>query len=455
MTSHPALLYAEPAVFWLDSPDRPTPRAALDEPVEADLVVVGGGFSGLWTALLAKQREPDRSVVLLEAEEIGWAASGRNGGFCSASLTHGYENGLARFPHEIDLLERLGAENLDAIERTVAEFGIDCDFRRAPSLAVATEPHQVPWLREGKGEFLDTEAVRGLVNSPTYLAGLLGDEPLALVDPARLSWGLARAAEELGVRIFENSGVTGLRRNGGRIIVSTSGAQVAARKVALGTNAFPSLVRRTRLHTVPVYDYVLMTEPLTEAQRDSVNWRNGAGIDDVANQFHYYRMTADNRILWGGYDAIYYFGKKIKAEYDQRDATFDKLAAQFFDTFPQLEGLRFTHRWGGAIDTCTRFCAFFGTAHRADVAYATGYTGLGVGATRFGAEVMLDLLAGEETERTRLEMVRRKPLPFPPEPLAYAGIQLTRRSLDKADRNEGRRGPWLRTLDRFGLGFDS
>jgi glycine/D-amino acid oxidase-like deaminating enzyme len=453
--SHASLQQAEPAVFWLDSPHRPAPRDPVTEPVEADLVVVGGGFSGLWTALIAKQRDPSRSVVLLEGQEIGWAASGRNGGFCSASLTHGHDNGLARFPNEIDLLERLGAENLDAIERTVAEFSIDCDFRRAPSLAVATAPHQVPWLREGKGEFLDAEAVRGLVSSPTYLAGLLGDEPLALVDPARLSWGLARAAEELGVRIFEHSPVAGLTRTGGRLAVTTPRAEVAARKVALGTNAFPSLVRRTRLHTVPVYDYVLMTEPLTESQRDAVNWRNGAGIDDVANQFHYYRMTADNRILWGGYDAVYYYGKHLKAEYDQRGATFDKLAAQFFETFPQLEGLHFTHRWGGAIDTCTRFCAFYGTAHKGDVGYAVGYTGLGVGATRFGAEVMLDLLAGQETERTRLEMVRSKPLPFPPEPLAYAGIQLTRRSLDKADRNEGRRDLWLRTLDRFGLGFDS
>ena len=457
--SHPALQDARSTAYWLDSPDRPAPRAALTGELEADLVVVGGGFSGLWSALIAKQRDPQRSVVLLEAQEVGWAASGRNGGFCSASLTHGYENGLSRFPDELETLDRLGAENLDAIERTVAEFAIDCDFRRAPGIGVATEPHQVEWLREGPGEFLDGEAIRALVNSPTYLAGKIGDEPLALVDPARLCWGLARAAEELGVRIFDRSPVTGLRRQGGRrgdrVVASTSGGAVAARKVALGTNAFPSLVRRTRWHTVPVYDYVLMTEPLSESQRESVNWSNGAGLDDLGNQFHYYRMTADHRILWGGYDAIYHFGRRVKPEYDLRGLTFDKLAEQFFDTFPQLAGLRFTHRWGGAIDTCTRFCAFFGTAHRGDVAYAVGYTGLGVGASRFGAEVMLDLLSGEETERTRLDLVRSKPLPFPPEPFAYAGIQLTRSSLARADRQQGRRDLWLRTLDRLGLGFDS
>ncbi len=131
------------------------------------------------------------------------------------------------------------------------------------------------------------------------------------------------------------------------------------------------------------------------------------------------------------------------------------LAEQFFETFPQLEGLAFSHRWGGVIDTCTRFAAFFGTAYGGRAAYALGYTGLGVAATRFGADVMLDLLDGVPTERTELEMVRRTPLPFPPEPLRAIGINATRWSLDHADRHEGRRNLWLRGLDRAGLGFDS
>ena len=176
---------------------------------------------------------------------------------------------------------------------------------------------------------------------------------------------------------------------------------------------------------------------------------------DSANQFHYYRLTEDNRILWGGYDAVYHFGRRVQPRHDQRPETFDLLAEHFFETFPQLEGLRFTHHWGGAIDTCTRFSAFFGTAVGGRVAYALGYTGLGVGATRFGARVMLDLLDGRHSEATELEMVRRRPLPFPPEPLAYAGIQLTRWSLARADDSGGRRNLWLRTLDRLGLGFDS
>ena len=198
-----------------------------------------------------------------------------------------------------------------------------------------------------------------------------------------------------------------------------------------------------------------MTEPLSAAQLASLGWRDRRGASDMGNQFHYFRLTRDNRILWGGYDAVYYNGGRTHDELVSRPATFAALASHFFGTFPQLEGVAFTHAWGGVIDTCSRFCAFFGTAHAGRLAYAAGYTGLGVGASRFAGQVMLDLLAGADTERTRLAMVRSRPVPFPPEPLRSAVIQLTRSSLARADRNEGRRDAWLRLLDRIGLGYDS
>jgi glycine/D-amino acid oxidase-like deaminating enzyme len=446
---------AAPLSFWLDTPDRPAPRTALSAPTDCDLAVVGGGYTGLWTALLAKERNPDRDVVLLESDRIGWAASGRNGGFCAASLTHGEANGRSRFAAEYDRLDQFGQQNLDAIEQTVARYGIDCDFRRTGELSVATEQYQVDDLRAAGGEFLDRDAVRAQVDSPTYLAGSWDRHRTALLDPARLAWGLAAAAESLGVRIVENTPVRALESDGAAMVLVTPGGRVRAAQVALGTNAFPTLLRRLRLYTVPVYDYVLMTEPLTPDQLAAIGWTNRQGVGDSANQFHYYRLTADNRILWGGYDAVYYFGRQVRARFDQRPPTFARLAEHFFTTFPQLRGLRFSHRWGGAIDTCTRFCAFFGTGYAGRVAYALGYTGLGVGSTRFGADVMLDLLTGRPTERTALQMVRTRPLPFPPEPLAFAGIELTRRSLARADRNDGQRNLWLRSLDRLGLGFDS
>ncbi|MFE9457864.1 NAD(P)/FAD-dependent oxidoreductase [Streptomyces californicus] len=464
-TAASSLSGAKPVPFWLDDPERPDALPALTGDEHTDLLVVGGGYSGLWTALIAKERDPDRDVVLIEGHEVGWAASGRNGGFCAASLTHGLANGVERWPDEIAKLEELGERNLDAIEAAVARYGIDCEFERTGEIDVATEPHQLQELREWHEEivklgitgvdFLDRDALRAEVDSPTFLGGLWDRRGVAMLHPAKLAWGLKRACRELGVRIYEHTRGLELARSGEGMAVRTPYGRVFARRVALGTNIFPSLVKRVRPYTVPVYDYALMTEPLTPAQRESIGWKGRQGLGDSANQFHYFRLSADNRILWGGYDAIYPYGGKLNADLDQRPETFLKLAEQFFTCFPQLSGVRFSHAWGGAIDTCSRFTAFFGTAHQGRVAYAAGYTGLGVGSTRFGADVMLDLLSGEETERTRLEMVRSKPMPFPPEPFAWAGIEITRRSLAHADDNGGRRNLWLKTMDKLGLGFDS
>ncbi|WP_424211523.1 NAD(P)/FAD-dependent oxidoreductase [Streptomyces sp. BI20] len=465
-TAARSLSEARPVSFWLDDPGRPAPLPALTEDERCDLLVVGGGYSGLWTALIAKERDPDRDVVLVEGHEVGWAASGRNGGFCAASLTHGIANGMARWPGELARLEELGADNLDAIEAAVAKYGIDCDFERTGEIDVATAPHQVAELRElhaeaerlglaGNSVWLDRDALRAEVDSPTFLGGLWDRDGVAMLHPAKLAWGLKRACLDLGVRIYENTRATELVNAGPGMIVRTPYGRILARRVALGTNVFPNLVKRVRPYVVPVYDYALTTEPLTGEQLAAIGWKNRQGLGDSANQFHYFRITADNRILWGGYDAIYPYGGRLDPERDRRPETYLKLAEHFFACFPQLAGVRFTHAWGGAIDTCARFSAFFGAAHQGKVAYAAGYTGLGVGATRFGAEVMLDLLAGERTERTALEMVRTKPMPFPPEPFKWTGIALTKWSLAHADTHGGHRNLWLRTMDRFGLGFDS
>jgi glycine/D-amino acid oxidase-like deaminating enzyme len=325
------LATAAPVSFWLDRLDRPPLGDTLAGVHRADLTVVGGGYSGLWTALLAKQAEPAAEVILLEGDRVAWAATGRNGGFCEASLTYGEVNGRDRFASEFYHLEQLGRANLDAIGAFVADHHVDCGWEATGVLTVATSPWQIDGLEPARAGYLGAEAVRAEVDSPTYLGGRWDAEEGVLVDPAALAWGLRQACLDAGVEIFERSAVTGLQR-------------------------------------------------------------------------------AD---------------------------------------------LSFTRRWGGAIDTCSRFCAFFGTAMGGRVAYAAGYTGLGVGATRFGARVMLDLLAGAPTELTELQMVKTKPVPFPPEPLGWAAVQATRWSIARADANGGRRNLWLRLLDRAGLGFDS
>jgi glycine/D-amino acid oxidase-like deaminating enzyme len=448
--------------YWLDRPDRPEPRPRLEAPITADLLVVGAGFSGLWTAYEAAMRHPDLDIVLVDGGRVGYAASGRNGGFVSASLTHGIANGMTRWPQDMPELQRLGQDNLEAIAATVVAEDIDCDFIRSGEISVAVEDYQIDDLQQTRDlarsigvelDLLSGEQVRHALQSPTYLAGLKDNHGVAMVDPARLAWGLAAACERRGVRIYEHTPVRTLGRIGAGILAGTDHGRIRAGRVALATSAYPPLLSRLGHFIIAVYDSVLMSEPLSAQQRDMIGWQGREGFADSGNQFHYYRITEDARILWGGYDASYY-GDMGPHREDNPDA-YGRLAEHFFATFPQLEGLKFTHRWSGAIDTCSRFSAFWGTAMGGRVSYSVGFTGLGVGASRFGAEVMLDLLWGEDTERTRLSMTRTKPIPFPPRPLRDAAIGVTRWSINRADEHAGKRNLWLRTLDRMGLGFDS
>jgi glycine/D-amino acid oxidase-like deaminating enzyme len=455
------LEHAEPACFWLDRPERPEPAPPLEGEVRTDLAIVGGGFTGLWAAVLAKEAEPGRDVLLIEADAVAEHASGRNGGFIDASITHGLDHGLHRFPDEIETLYALGKANYRQIIDTLERYGIEAGHEDVGVLVVATRPHEVEALRAGLQErlhlqpdthWLERDALRAELDSPTYLGGLWrGDS--GLVDPARLAWGLRAAALSLGVRIFENTRMQSLAPAGGEMLLVCPHGRVRARQVLLATNAFRTGLSRMRSRVIPVWDYVLVTEPLSAAQRASIGWQRRQGISDAAAHFHYYRLTEDDRILWGGYDAIYHFGSRLERAHQQRAESHALLAQHFFETFPQLEGLRFTHRWGGPIASTTRFTMTVGSAHARRVAWAIGYTGMGVGASRFGARAALEQLAGEG-ETLALRFIRRKPVPWPPEPLRWLGVHFTQRALARFDKT-GRRGPWLWLLDAAGVGFDS
>ena len=458
-----SLADAKPVPFWLDDPDRPAPEPELTKDLRSDLLVIGAGYTGLWTALLAKEQNPTRDVVLLEAGEVATGASGRNGGFVDASITHGFLNGLSRWPREVAILEKIGEANLDAIETTIKRLGIDCDYRRVGEIDIATEPYLLDEFKEImeltepydlRYQLFSREQLYEIVKSPIFLGGIKRPDS-SLVNPAQLAWGLRKACLNRGVQLYEKTPVIKLEEENNLVIAHTPHGRIRANRVALATNAYPPLLKRISYYIVPVYDYAIMTEPLTPSQRDSIGWHGREGLSDGNRQFHYFRTTADGRILWGGYDAIYHWNNGVGPQLEQRPASFARLAEHFFQAFPQLEGVRFTHTWGGAIDTCSRFSPFWGTAHHGKTAYAMGYTGLGVGASRFGALVMLDLLDGRHTERTALEFVKTKPLPFPPEPLRSVGIKLSQWSMRQADENQGRENLWLKIMDWVGLGFDS
>lgn len=451
--------------FWLDDPTAPEPNRPLIGSRSVDCVIVGGGFTGLWSALLIKERKPEWDVVLVEGGRIGWGASGRNGGFCDASLTHGLLNGLSRFSDEMETIERLGAANLTAIGDIVSKEGIDCDFEPVGTLEVATSS----WQMEGLAELaeiaplygydvalLDREETKRRVHSDTFVGGLRTRNRCSMVNPAKLAWGIADLAQSQGVEIFEGTTVQDVSELGSVVELTTTGsASIRAPHVVLATNAYRPLLPGIQTFILPVYDYAIMSEPLDAKQMESVGWLGREGVSDAGNLFHYYRLTADNRILFGGYDAIYHYGNSMSAKYRQRPATFALLAEHFFSTFPQLTDVGFTHGWGGAIDTSSRFSMFFGARFRNKVHYVAGFTGLGVGATRFAASVIRDRIVGDNTKESGMSFVKRKPIPFPPEPFRSAVVRLTRYSLMTADRNEGKRNAWLRLLDQMGVGFDS
>jgi glycine/D-amino acid oxidase-like deaminating enzyme len=452
--------------YWLAASPAGPERAPLEGARRADVAIVGAGFTGLWTAIALTDTDPSLRVVVVEQETVGYGASGRNGGFCQASLTHGLANGLRHFPDEIAVLEREGIANLAALVAFTREHGIACDLEETGGLSVADQPHQVAefraWVDEAAehGEelvFLDRAAVQAEVHSPLWLAGL--HQPPGrdvLLDPAKLVRGLARVCDERGIAIHERTRVRGVERRAGGVRLTTeAGATLDAGHVVVATSAYSGWLRRLESHFVPVYDYVLVSDPLTPEQRAAIGWRRRQGMSDASNQFHYFRLTADDRILWGGYDAIYHRNNGVGPQFDRRPATFEKLEAHFRRAFPQLGAVGFPYRWGGAIDTTSRFTVTFGQALGGRLTYAIGYTGLGVGASRWAAGVVRDFILRPDSDLLRLRFVRSRPFPFPPEPLRSLAGNVVRHELDRADRSEGRRSLLLRALDAVGIGFDS
>ena len=297
-----AIADADQYPYWMEDVDEPDSNATLVRTESCDLCVVGGGYTGLWTAIIAKERDPSADVVLIDAHECGSAASGRNGGFMDASLTHGVGNAMARWPDEIEILEELGRRNLNEIEAAIRKYEIDCDYERTGVIEVANKYHPPTYLDEvhqefellerlgHQAEFLDAEAMQAQVHSPIYTGGLWTKDNCALVDPARLVWGLKAAAERLGVRIYEDTKATELKRDGIGVIITTPLGAIRAGKVALATNAFKPLLKRLSSFIAPVYDYCMVTQPLTAEQMASIGWKNRQGLSDLANQFHYYRL---------------------------------------------------------------------------------------------------------------------------------------------------------------------
>ncbi len=454
--------------LWHDPEIMPEPLAPLSSDQSCELLIVGGGFTGLWAAMQAKERKPDADIILIEQTFVGDGASGRCGGFLSTTLAHGEANTAYRFAAEAERLEVLGIQNMQALLQTLERYNIDARYEKTGEMTVALDPVSANRLEADYQEaiaagedavWFDKDAVRKQANSPTFYAGLWkrGGQD-GVIDPARLCWGLKKVLlSQLGVRIFEGTKLLGVEPLGNQTMqANCEGGVIHSDKILMATNAFTSTIGRIRRSVIPVWDYQIATEPLTDEQLDRIGWGKTSrhALADYVNMFHYFRLTKDNRITWGGGGAVrYYFNNGIDDKYMDATACYEQLAREFFAMFPQLDDVKFSNKWGGIIATSTRFCMVPGVTYGGRLAWSVGYTGHGVGASRFGARIGIELLGYGPTDVIKMQFVTRKSLPWAPEPIRWFAVRFTQNALIRADRNGGKRGLWLRLLDALGLGF--
>jgi glycine/D-amino acid oxidase-like deaminating enzyme len=441
-----AMLDYEEKSYWLAS-SLYEESAPLDGSTKVDVAIVGGGFSGLSTAYYLKRADPSLRVAVLEDKVVGYGASGRNAGFAMTLMGFTLSITSLRFGKEkAKQAHDFGHRAVDHIGQMVDAHGIDCDYEKPGLITVALNPSQSKRLQdeidladklgvEGL-KWLDADAVQSEVRSPTYLGGRW-EEQAALINPAKYVRGLKRVAQEQGVEVYERTPVEAahLRHT---LHLDTPHGLVEADKVVFATNAFSTRFPQLRNKQFPVFTYIVLTEPLSEGQLATIGWGGRQGIEDARNMIHYYRLTADNRILFGGSDAQYYFGGPLDRDTNSR--VFRQLERDLGETFPTLKDVRIEHRWGGPVSVPVDFfpaMGYLGTDKRA--AYALGCVGHGVAMMNMSGQIMRDLVLERESELTNLFFVNRGVIPLPPEPLRFAFAEGVRRALKAQDAWEGRR----------------
>lgn len=446
--------------FWLEmEPYTPGPPLAGD--VTVNVAIIGGGFTGLWTAHFLLQAQPALKVAVVERAVVGYGASGRNGGFAMTRLSRSLHDLVNQFGVEAARSAHdAAARSIDDIGRFCAAHGVACDYEKTGFIGVAADDSQIPRVEadrraaEALGledvRFIPGDELRRQIQSPLYRCGL-EEKTGALINPAKLVRGMARVVRQQSGIVYEQTGVDRIEPTATQINIHTPHGIIHADKVVLATNAYSVQFPELQRLLIPLYSYIVLTEPLSEGQWASIGWQGRQGLEDKRTYIHYFRPTADGRILMGGEDAPYYYGSAVDAAHDRNTRVFDLLKHDLQTIYPQLKGVRFTHEWGGPIAVTSRFVPTFGTLEGGRVHYGFGYSGHGVAPTHLGGQILRDLVLDQQSELTNLCFVRAKPLPFPGEPLRYLGVNLARRSLLRQDRKgKKKRDPFVvRMLLRF------
>jgi glycine/D-amino acid oxidase-like deaminating enzyme len=438
---------------------RPTSMPPLDGVSTADVVVLGGGYTGMWTAWFLKERDPSCDVVLLEADELcGSGPSGRNGGFCYG-LWEDLE-ALVRFFGEADALRvaHVAQRSVDEIETWLADRDVDAWFTRAGHLTVATSAAQDgAWsslmteadrldVRDGRFVELDDDQVRARCRSPVFRGGLLQPEN-AILQPARLALGLRAALLERGVRIHESTAAVRFTEGPPVRVETDRGATVVAEHGVLGLGAWAASLPRFRRSIVPRGTYIVVTEPAPE-RLEEIGWTGGEGLADWRTALRYFRTTPDGRIAFGAASAAAGLGVGLgpRLRYDERSVA--TLVDDFWRFFPSWSEVAIEAAWGGPMDVTGRHLPSFGTLPGGTLHYGLGYTGGGVGPCHLGGKILSALALGVEDEHTALPLVDLEMMRFPPEPFLSVGAAITQHAIVRKDEAEDR-GRRTDPLTRF------
>ncbi len=426
--------------FWLSQMDI-DPNPALEGDARCDVAIVGGGFTGISTAYFLKKFDPSLDVVLLEKELVGYGASGRNAGFSMKLFGFSLAMTKMRFGEKATLqAHRYMTEAVDLVRQLVEEHQIDCDYEHTGFLRLATSPAYEKRIRKeiedahkmgiDDIEWLDAEQVAEHVRSPVF-RGAAFEADSAILNPAKLVRAMKEIVEEQGVTIHAQTPVEDISA-GDRVVLSTPSGQVTADRVVLATNAYTHLLPVARRKQAPAFTHIILTEPLTDEHFDKIGWQNRQGLEDARNMIHYFRLTADNRLLIGGSDVKIPFGSDM--DLDRDETVFARLRDDLRFLFPQLDDLKVEYQWGGPVSVTVDMAPAIGQLWGGRLLYSVGCTGHGVSLTHLNGKTLAELILGEKTQRTEAFFVNRWVPPWPPEPVRFMATQTIRGALHLQDR---------------------
>jgi glycine/D-amino acid oxidase-like deaminating enzyme len=444
--------------YWLETAGSLAPRARLEQSTHADVAILGAGFTGLWTAYSLLRRDPGLRVVVVEREIAGFGASGRNGGWCSSELNAGIDVLRQRFGLEgAQAVHQAMRQTVDEVGDVCRREGIDAQYRKGGVLRVARGEHQLGSLEAEKRKYdeaglpdhytpLSADALAERVRVTGAVAALHSPE-CAVVHPGRLVRGLATAVESLGGVIFEQTEAIGYSGKPEPCLRTPSGS-VSADVIVLAGEAYLTQLPNLRRLLLPVYSLIVLTEPIDPSEWAEIGWAGHECMADMRLTVDYLSRTLDGRVLFGGRGAPYNFGSTIKGETEHHEATHQMLRRMLVEWFPTLQGVRFSHAWGGVLGVPRDIIPTFSFDRSTGIAMAAGYAGHGVATANLAGRVLADLITGADTELTRLPLVNHRSPSWEPEPLRWLGVRTVQLGLARVDARAERTGraPTGRTL---------